>query len=149
MSRPGKNGATAHMATMTDTKIQEARERLKKLKEGPPPDQRKNSGRGIVEKLYEQVAAARAAGWNWERIKQEIGEEVAGWKPETLERYFQLARNVRGLGGRTHEPARSGASKKENPGESRNGKASRRSGSSERERGENEPPGNKYNPDVV
>jgi hypothetical protein len=82
---------------MTDTEIDQARSRLKQLaKKGPPPDERKNGSLAIVEKLYDDIAAARAAGWTWERIKQGIGEKVARWRPETLERYFQLIKKVRG-----------------------------------------------------
>lgn len=95
--REDSSRVQADAASMTDAEINEAQNRLKKLaKAGPPPDERKNGSLAIVEKLYDQIAGARATGWNWQRIKTEIGPKVEKWKPETLERYFQRIRKARG-----------------------------------------------------
>ena len=96
---------------MTDVEIQEARKRLQQLaKQTPPDNERLNRGRGIVEKLFEQIGKLRAAGHSWPRIQQEIGVKVADWKPKTLERYFQMVKKshgtARGLKGKPEASVR-------------------------------------------
>jgi hypothetical protein len=92
--------ARAESVRMTNAEIAEARNRLKKLaKVGPPPEEQKQGALAIVKQLFPEIAQARAAGWSWPRIQQVIGPKAARWKPETLERYFQLVRK-QGLEGK-------------------------------------------------
>jgi hypothetical protein len=108
-NRKESQGVTAGM---TAAEIQDARTRLRQMaKEGPSGGVCEKRGSGIVRELYPEIAALRAVGWRWSEIQKQIGPKIAGLKPETLERYFELVKKSK-IGGKAPPKVRAGAAQR-------------------------------------